>query len=88
LAKHLAGEHLSEASGDGAAGAADGLTDREQQILQLISQGHTAKEIGKLLFISANTVERHRQNLMKKLNLHNRADLVKYAIRKGLLDAD
>jgi two-component system response regulator NreC len=88
VAKHLVGEYLSEASRDGAAVAADGLTDRQQQILQLISQGRTAKEIGELLAISANTVERHRQNLMAKLNLHNRADLVKYAIRKGLVDAD
>jgi two-component system response regulator NreC len=88
VAKHLVGEYLSETGRDGAAVAADGLTDREQQIVQLISQGRTAKEIGNLLSISANTVERHRQNLMAKLNLHNRADLVKYAIRKGLVDAD
>ena len=88
VAKHLVGEYLSEAGGDGAAVAADGLTDREQQILQLISQGRTGKEIAAQLQISARTVDRHRENLMAKLNLHNRAALVKYAIRKGLIDRD
>jgi two-component system response regulator NreC len=87
LSRALVGEYLSESSREETA-AADGLTDRERQILQLVSRGRTAKEIGTQLGISANTVERHRQNLMAKLKLHNRADLVKYAIRKGLVDAD
>ena len=88
LARNLLGEYLGEAGGDGAALAADGLTDREQEVLQLISQGRTGKEIAKRLQISARTVDRHRENLMAKLNLHSRAALVKYAIRKGLIDSD
>ncbi len=88
LAKHLVDEYLSQAKVNGAATSVARLTHREQQIVRLISQGRTAKEIGDLLTISANTVERHRQNLMAKLNLHKRTDLLKYAIRKGLVDAD
>ena len=67
---------------------ADGLTDREQQIIILISEGQTGKEMAKTLGISPYTVERHRQNLMTKLDLHSRAELIEYAIRKGLLERD
>jgi len=88
LAKTLVGEYLSQADLDGAAAAANGLTDREQQILRLIAQEHTGKEIAKQLQISSRTVDRHRDNLMAKLNLHSRVALVKYAIRKGLIDSD
>jgi two-component system, NarL family, response regulator NreC len=88
VAKNLVGEYLSEANGNGAAVVADELTDREQQILQMISQGRTGKEIAGRLEISARTVDRHRENVMAKLNLHSRAALVKYAVRKGLIDND
>ncbi len=64
------------------------LTDREREVLRLIAQGMTGKEIAELLGVSAHTVERHRQNLMAKLNLHNRAALIKYAIRKGLIELE
>ena len=84
LAKTLVGECLDQAGLDGA--AADGLTDREQQILRLTAEDRTGKEIAKQLQISARTVDRHRENLMAKLNLHSRTALVKYAIRKGLID--
>ncbi len=59
------------------------LTIRERQVLKLIAEGKSAKEIGNLLFISARTVEHHRANIMEKLNLKRIADLVKYAIQKG-----
>ena len=59
------------------------LTVRERQILKLIAEGKSAKEIGDLLFISARTVERHRANIMEKLDLKNAADLIKYAVQKG-----
>ena len=68
--------------------AADGLTDREQQIVVLISEGQKGKQIAETLGISPHTVERHRHNLMSKLNLHSRAELIEYAIRKGLLERD
>jgi DNA-binding NarL/FixJ family response regulator len=61
------------------------LTNREKQVLKLIGEGHTSREIADLLCISVRTVERHRANIMEELNLKNTADLVKYAIRKGYL---
>ncbi len=65
--------------------AFDQLTPREREILKLIAEGLTSQEIGKKLFISLKTVTGHRNKLMGKLGLHNRADLVKYAVRKGLV---
>jgi DNA-binding NarL/FixJ family response regulator len=59
------------------------LTVREREVLKLIAEGKSGKEIGDLLFISARTVERHRANIMEKLNLKKTADLVKYAVQKG-----
>lgn len=66
----------------------DDLTPREQEVLTLIAQGLSNGEIGEQLVISVKTVDRHRENIMRKLNLHNRVDLVKYALRKGLIDLD
>ncbi len=62
-----------------------GLTQREQEVLQLIGEGHTGREIAESLVLSVNTVDRHRANIMEKLNLHSKTELVKYAIRKGLV---
>ncbi len=67
---------------------ADELTPREQEVLTLIAQGLSNGEIGEQLVISAKTVDRHRENIMRKQNLHNRVDLVKYALRKGLIDLE
>jgi len=64
------------------------LTDREKDILRLITAEHTSREIGKKLFISFHTVERHRKNIIAKLGVKNVAGLVKYAIRKGLVKDD
>ncbi|MFC1889407.1 response regulator [Thermodesulfobacteriota bacterium] len=61
----------------------DLLTTREREILKLIAEGKSNKEIANLLFISVRTVEHHRANLMEKLNTRNIVDLIKYAIRKG-----
>ena len=58
------------------------LTSREREVIKLIAEGKTNKEIANLLFISTRTVENHRANIMKKLNLKNTSELVKYAIRK------
>ena len=88
LAKSLAGEYLSQVAQDAAPKASDGLTKRELEVLRLISQGHTGREIAEQLTISARTVDRHRECLMAKLNLHTRATLVKYAAEKGLLDSN
>jgi two-component system response regulator NreC len=66
----------------------DTLTDREREILKLVAEGYTNREIAETLFISVKTVETHKTNIMEKLNLHKRAELVRYAIRKGLLQVD
>jgi two-component system response regulator NreC len=64
------------------------LTTREREILQLIAEGNSSKKIAELLFISPKTVETHRTHIMNKLNIHNRTGLVKYAIRKGIVEVD
>ena len=61
------------------------LTAREKQVLQLIAQGRSNKEIASLLDLSVNTVSVHRANLMEKMNIHRTAELVLFAIRKGLV---
>lgn len=64
------------------------LTPREQEVLIQIAEGLTNPEIAQELTISVKTVDRHRENIMRKLNMHSRIDLVKYAIRKGLIDLE
>ena len=64
------------------------LTAREREILKLIADGHTSREIADLLYISFKTVLGHRAKIMEKLGIHNRAELIKYAIRKGLVIMD
>ncbi len=64
----------------------DGLTDREREVLTLIAEGLTNQEIAGRLFISIKTVQTHRAHIMEKLNLHDRTELVRYAIRKGLIE--
>ena len=63
----------------------DVLTPRELEVLKLIAEAHTSKEIAKLLFISIKTVERHRQNILDKLGMRDRVELTRYAIRRGLI---
>lgn len=65
---------------------ADGLTERELEVLQLVAEGLTSQEVGERLFISTRTVETHRKHIMEKLGLRTAADLVKYAIRRGLIN--
>ncbi len=65
----------------------DGLTEREREVLTHLAEGASNQDIAEVLNISSNTVARHRENIMRKLNLHSRAALVKYAIRKGLIEA-
>ncbi|MDI7261560.1 MAG: response regulator transcription factor [Thermodesulfobacteriota bacterium] len=61
------------------------LTDREREILKLLAEGYTTRKIADMLVISIKTVEGHKTNLMSKLDIHNRTDLVKYALRKGII---
>ncbi|MGW2996740.1 helix-turn-helix domain-containing protein, partial [Streptomyces sp. NPDC001193] len=62
------------------------ITEREEEILKLVAEGHSSKEIGDLLVISPKTVERHRANLLQKLGLRDRLELTRYAIRVGLIE--
>lgn len=87
LAKLLVGDYLSQGSSGRGPRALDGLTGREQEVLTQLAEGASNAVIGEQLGISPKTVARHRENLMRKLNLHSRADLVKYAIRKGIIQA-
>jgi NarL family two-component system response regulator LiaR len=63
----------------------DQLTDRERDVLKLMAEGHTNQEIADILVISRKTVEGHKSNLMAKLDIHNHTELVKYALRKGII---
>ena len=64
------------------------LTTREREVLVLIAEGLSNGEISEKLVISIKTVDRHRENIMRKLNIHNRIDLVKFALKKGMIDLD
>jgi len=64
----------------------DGLTDREKEVLTLVAEGASNEEIGRRLYISVKTVQTHRAHIMEKLELHDRTQLVRYAIRKGLIE--
>jgi DNA-binding NarL/FixJ family response regulator len=65
----------------------DILTPRELEVLKLIAEAKSSKEIAKELFISIKTVERHRQNILQKLGMNDRVELTRYAIRRGLIQA-
>jgi DNA-binding NarL/FixJ family response regulator len=68
--------------------AYESLTPREQEVMVLLAEGYSPKEIGAKLFISPKTVENHRTNIMNKLGLHSTLELVRYAARLGLVDVD
>lgn len=85
LAKLLVKDYLSQEREQENKPTLDGLTDREQEVLSLLADGATNDAIAASLVISPKTVERHRENIMHKLNLHSRAELVRYAIRKGII---
>jgi two-component system, NarL family, response regulator NreC len=88
LATRLVQDYLQRAESGDQALVHDDLTPRELEVLTLIAGGLTNAEIADQLVISVKTVDRHRENIMRKLNLHNRIDLVKYALRMGLIDLE
>ncbi|MEH0542338.1 response regulator transcription factor [Streptomyces sp. B21-105] len=71
---------------EGQSPPARAITDREEEILKLVAEGHTSQEIADILVISVKTVERHRANLLQKLGLKDRLELTRYAIRVGLIE--
>ena len=83
--KALIREHL-ERTREGGGAPEDPLTPREGEIVKLVAEGHTTKEIAQELVISEKTVERHRANVLEKLGLRDRVDLTRYAIRRGLVE--
>ena len=76
----LVREHL-----DRDAESLDPLTPRELEVVKLVAEGHPSDEIAGMLFISRKTVDRHRANILEKLNMRDRVDLTRYAIRRGLI---
>jgi DNA-binding NarL/FixJ family response regulator len=85
ITKELVDIFLSKASES--AGGTDGLTTRQREVLQLLAEGRTAKEIANLLNISSRTVEFHKGQIMDHLNLETTADLIKYALTHGIASA-
>jgi two-component system response regulator NreC len=85
LAKLLVKDYLAQDQQERGSRTLNGLTPREQEVLAHLADGATNREIGDTLGISPKTVARHRENIMRKLNLHSRTELVKYAIRKGII---
>ena len=86
VSKTVIGAYLSKNKSKKKLSAFEVLTDREREILQLIAEGHTNQQVADTLFISVKTVEAHRSNIMRKLDIHDITELVKYAIKKGIID--
>lgn len=85
LTKLLVKDYVTQDKEVKAARALDGLTPREREVLTHLAEGESNSEIGAKLGISPKTVSRHRENIMRKLGLHSRVELVRYAIRKGII---
>lgn len=86
MAKLLVRDYLTADQQMNAEDSLNGLTPREKEVLAHLAEGESNAEIGQLLGISPKTVARHRENIMGKLNLHSRTELVKFAIRKGIIE--
>lgn len=86
MAKLLVKDYLVQEQQTRAERTVNGLTAREQEVLAHLADGASNDEIADTLDISPKTVARHRENIMRKLNLHSRTELVKYAIRKGIIE--
>jgi two-component system, NarL family, response regulator NreC len=85
VSRILAEDYVRVLKQKGAVDTYDLLTSREREILQLLAEGKTNKEVATALNISPYTVETHRSHILQKLNLHNSAELVLYAVRKGII---
>ena len=87
LAKALLSDFISHSHTEPEDNPLEELTPREAEVLELLAGGLTNDEIAEQLVISPHTVARHRENLMHKLGLHSKSELVKYAIRRGIISA-
>jgi DNA-binding NarL/FixJ family response regulator len=81
-------QHAPKDSGPEGDDPYETLTDREKQVLRLVALGHSNKEVADFLKISIKTAMSHRERVMEKLNLHNRTDLIKFAIKKGVIQVE
>lgn len=87
LMRKLIIDYVRLSQGDGANSSGPNvLSNREQEVLCLIAEGHTTKEIAEGLVISPHTVRRHQDHIMNKLNLHSKTELILFAVRRGILD--
>ncbi len=86
-AKALVQEYQQKTTVEGDKDPYNQLTDREREVLKLVVEGYTAREIADILVISPKTVEWYKTSLMSKINIHNKTDLIKFAIRKGIIAA-
>lgn len=85
VAKPVVSGYIRHLQSEGFDSAPDNLTDREREVLQLVAEGYTSREIASLLHLSIKTVQNHRTKILRKLDLHDRGDLIKYAIEKGII---
>jgi DNA-binding NarL/FixJ family response regulator len=86
VARFVLDDYVKQRSGEtGAGDRYETLSDREREVFQLIAEGKTNKDIAALLFISPSTVETHRARIMEKLDVHSAAEIVLYAVRRGVI---
>jgi DNA-binding NarL/FixJ family response regulator len=88
VAREAMREHAGSATSGQAADPYEALTDREKQVLKLVAEGHSNKEVAELLDISVKTAMSHREHIMQKLDLHSRTDLIRFAIQQGVIRVD
>lgn len=88
ISKTILADAAGASSGSKSVGSTGQLTPREREMLRLISEGHTNNQMAKIMRISVKTVERHRTNLMSKLNAHNLVELIRIAVKQGLIRLD
>jgi two-component system response regulator NreC len=85
VAKVMLDDYVRHLAEKGIADRFDSLSEREREIFQLVAEGHSNKEIAELLSVSPTTVETHRAHILQKLDVHNTAELVLYAVRRGVI---
>jgi DNA-binding NarL/FixJ family response regulator len=85
VARLMLDDYVRRVSGTGVADRYETLSEREREIFQLVAEGRTNKEVAELLSISPTTVETHRGHILQKLDIHNTAELVLYAVRRGVI---
>lgn len=85
VARVMLDDYVQRLAGKGVVDRYDSLSEREREIFQLVAEGHSNKEIAALLSVSPTTVETHRAHILQKLDVHNTAELVLYAVRRGVI---